>query len=170
MVDDEEMAAAAAAAEAGGDYMNDADPSVLRFLIAAREEVDSTQLRDDLLSMLVAGHETTASALTWTMKLLAENPEKLAKVRPRGSLLCAVLGTFCAWALQGAAVPDRHGGRSASGFCARKSLKAFGLSLFSKKWRHCRLGPEETRDTASPRPAGFKSLVLGNPEALTLDP
>jgi hypothetical protein len=32
---------------------------VLRFLIAAREEVDSTQLRDDLLSMLVAGHETT---------------------------------------------------------------------------------------------------------------
>lgn len=35
------------------------DPSVLRFLIAAREEVESTQLRDDLLSMLVAGHETT---------------------------------------------------------------------------------------------------------------
>jgi len=32
---------------------------VLRFLIAAREEVQSTQLRDDLLSMLVAGHETT---------------------------------------------------------------------------------------------------------------
>lgn len=37
------------------DYMNEADPSILRFLIASREEVTSTQLRDDLLSMLVAG-------------------------------------------------------------------------------------------------------------------
>lgn len=46
-----------------------------------REEVSAQQLRDDLLSMLVAGHETTASALTWTMKLLAENPEKLSIVR-----------------------------------------------------------------------------------------
>ncbi len=41
------------------EYLNELDPSVLRFLIAAREEVDSKQLRDDLLSMLVAGHETT---------------------------------------------------------------------------------------------------------------
>ena len=31
------------------EYINTSDPSVLRFLIAAREEVDSTQLRDDLL-------------------------------------------------------------------------------------------------------------------------
>ena len=47
------------------DYLNDSNPSVLRYLIAAREEVSSTQLRDDLLSLLVAGHETTASVLTW---------------------------------------------------------------------------------------------------------
>lgn len=36
---------------------------MLRFLIAAREEVQSTQLRDDLLSMLVAGHETTGGLI-----------------------------------------------------------------------------------------------------------
>jgi carotene epsilon-monooxygenase len=40
--------------------------------------VSSTQLRDDLLSMLVAGHETTASVLTWTMYLLVQNPDKMA--------------------------------------------------------------------------------------------
>ena len=62
-------------------YINDSDPSVLRFLIAAREEASSTQLRDDLLSMLVAGHETTGSVLTWTMYLLTQNPEQMRKVR-----------------------------------------------------------------------------------------
>lgn len=30
------------------------------------------QLRDDLLSMLVAGHETTGSVLTWTVYLLSK--------------------------------------------------------------------------------------------------
>lgn len=55
------------------EYINEADPSILRFLLASREEVSSTQLRDDLLSMLVAGHETTASVLTWTLYLLTKN-------------------------------------------------------------------------------------------------
>ena len=35
-------------------------------------QVSSTQLRDDLLSMLVAGHETTGSVLTWTAYLMAK--------------------------------------------------------------------------------------------------
>lgn len=65
----------------GDEYINEADPSILRFLIASREEVSSVQLRDDLLSMLVAGHETTGSALTWTLYLLATNPDKMAKAR-----------------------------------------------------------------------------------------
>lgn len=62
-------------------YINDSDPSVLRFLIASREEVSSVQLRDDLLSMLVAGHETTGSALTWTLYLLVTNPATMAKAQ-----------------------------------------------------------------------------------------
>ncbi|XP_068645522.1 carotene epsilon-monooxygenase, chloroplastic isoform X1 [Aristolochia californica] len=57
----------------GDEYVNEADPSILRFLLASREEVSSTQLRDDLLSMLVAGHETTGSVLTWTLYLLSKN-------------------------------------------------------------------------------------------------
>lgn len=35
-------------------------------------QVSSMQLRDDLLSMLVAGHETTGSVLTWTLYLLSK--------------------------------------------------------------------------------------------------
>eukprot|EP00884_Botryococcus_braunii_P009203 jgi/Botrbrau1/18284/Bobra.0179s0015.2 len=76
MVSAEEEAAFAAGGE---EYMNEADPSVLRFLIASREEVTAEQLRDDLLSMLVAGHETTASVLTWTLYLLVLNPPQMAK-------------------------------------------------------------------------------------------
>ncbi|XP_058212749.1 carotene epsilon-monooxygenase, chloroplastic isoform X1 [Rhododendron vialii] len=63
------------------EYINDADPSILRFLLASREEVSSVQLRDDLLSMLVAGHETTGSVLTWTTYLLSKDPLALSKVQ-----------------------------------------------------------------------------------------
>ena len=72
-------------------YINEADPSVLRFLIASREEVSARQLRDDLLSMLVAGHETTGSVLTWTLYLLEQHPAAMAKARPPIS----ATGLFC---------------------------------------------------------------------------
>ncbi|KAL9269018.1 Carotene epsilon-monooxygenase, chloroplastic-like protein [Drosera capensis] len=63
------------------EYVNEADPSILRFLLASREEVSSVQLRDDLLSMLVAGHETTGSVLTWTVYLLSKDSRSLAKAQ-----------------------------------------------------------------------------------------
>lgn len=63
------------------EYVNDSDPSILRFLLASREEVSSVQLRDDLLSMLVAGHETTGSVLTWTLYLLSKNSSSLMKAQ-----------------------------------------------------------------------------------------
>ncbi|CAI0625807.1 unnamed protein product [Linum tenue] len=39
------------------------------------------QLKDNILTLLVAGHDTTTAALTWTMKFLAENPQVLEKLR-----------------------------------------------------------------------------------------
>ncbi|XP_057462221.1 carotene epsilon-monooxygenase, chloroplastic-like isoform X2 [Actinidia eriantha] len=63
------------------EYVNETDPSILRFLLASRDEVSSTQLRDDLLSMLVAGHETTGSVLTWTTYLLSKDPSSLKKAQ-----------------------------------------------------------------------------------------
>lgn len=38
------------------------------------------QLRDEVLTLLIAGHETTASVLTWTLMLLAQHPEIEAKL------------------------------------------------------------------------------------------
>ena len=70
---------------------------MLRFLIASREEVSAAQLRDDLLSMLVAGHETTGSVLTWTLYLLAQHPQAMAKVRGPAWWMCVpVAWVVCA--------------------------------------------------------------------------
>jgi len=39
-----------------------------------------TQVRDEVMTMLLAGHETTATALTWTWYLLSENPGAAEKM------------------------------------------------------------------------------------------
>ena len=60
------------------DYSKVKDPSMLRFLVDLRgEEVDNTQMRDDLITLLIAGHETTAAVLTWLMYALSQHPEAL---------------------------------------------------------------------------------------------
>jgi cytochrome P450 len=57
---------------------------LLSMLIAARDEdgsrMSDRQLRDEVLTFLIAGHETTALALTWTWHLLAQHPEVEGKL------------------------------------------------------------------------------------------
>ncbi|HET9401705.1 MAG TPA: cytochrome P450 [Candidatus Acidoferrales bacterium] len=52
---------------------------LLSMLLAARDDegkgMSDQQLRDELLTLLLAGHETTALALSWTWYLLANHPE-----------------------------------------------------------------------------------------------
>lgn len=64
------------------DYAAMENPSMLRFMVDMRDEdVTSNQLRDDLMTMLVAGHETTASALTWAIFELVQQPTLLARLQ-----------------------------------------------------------------------------------------
>jgi len=61
-------------------YAEAEDPSMLRFLVDMRgADIDNKQLRDDLMTMLVAGHETTAAVLTWSLFELVKNPVVMAK-------------------------------------------------------------------------------------------
>ncbi len=64
------------------DYSNVSDPSLLRFLVELRGERTTTkQLRDDMMTMLIAGHETSAALLTWSTYELARHPELAARAR-----------------------------------------------------------------------------------------
>ncbi len=60
---------------------NPSEYSLLAMLVAARDEdgsqMNDEQLRDEALTLLLAGHETTANALSWTVHLLLEHPQIL---------------------------------------------------------------------------------------------
>jgi cytochrome P450 len=57
---------------------------VFSMLVLARDEdgepLTDAELRDQLVTLLVAGHETTATGLAWTFELLLRNPRALAKL------------------------------------------------------------------------------------------
>jgi beta-ring hydroxylase len=63
------------------EFLSRADPSLLHFLIASGEEITSKQLRDDLMTLLIAGHETTAAVLTWTFHCIVDRPDVLEKLQ-----------------------------------------------------------------------------------------
>jgi cytochrome P450 len=81
-----------AAEEPAGDNaengeVNDGAPGddIFSMLLAARHEDGSPmspqELRDELMTALVAGHETTASQLAWALERLAREPDVQARLR-----------------------------------------------------------------------------------------
>jgi cytochrome P450 len=58
---------------------------ILSMLVAARHEdgspMSDAEIRDELLTLLVAGHETTATALSWAVERLVRHPQKLERLR-----------------------------------------------------------------------------------------
>src|SRR5213592_1154157 len=58
---------------------------VLSMLVAARDDdgqaMSDEELRDQMVTLLLAGHETTATALAWAVHHIIENPDVLASIR-----------------------------------------------------------------------------------------
>jgi cytochrome P450 len=58
---------------------------ILSLMVGARHEdgspMSDAEIHDELLTLLVAGHETTATALAWAVERLIRHPDKLARLR-----------------------------------------------------------------------------------------
>lgn len=79
-------------AQATGDFGDD----LLGMLMEATEEPESggassgmndRQLRDEIITMILAGHETTANLLSWTFHLLSKHPDIERRVRDEALLV-----------------------------------------------------------------------------------
>ena len=82
-------------------------PDLLDLLIAAEDpntkrQMSTDELRDNLLTFIVAGHETTALTLAWALYLCAHNPAVQGAARSEAQ---AVLGARAATASDLAALP-----------------------------------------------------------------
>lgn len=58
---------------------------ILSMLVQAKDEdgrgLSDTELRDQLMTLLVAGHETTASGLAWALERLVRHPQMYGRLR-----------------------------------------------------------------------------------------
>jgi cytochrome P450 len=61
------------------------DGSILSLLLEARDEdgqpLSDEHVRDELISLVLAGHETTANSLAWTFERLVRSPNPYARLR-----------------------------------------------------------------------------------------
>lgn len=76
----------------------DGGRDLLSALMSSRDEGEALtprELRDQLLTLYVAGHETTSHALTWTLYLLCRHPDVLARLdAEHDAVLAGRLPTF----------------------------------------------------------------------------
>jgi cytochrome P450 len=68
---------------------------VLSMLLLARDDegrpMTDGELRDELVTLLVAGHETTSTGLAWAFEMLMRNPDKLERARGDDRYIDAVV-------------------------------------------------------------------------------
>ena len=90
-------------------------PDILSMLLDAKDDagrpMPDAELRDELVTLLVAGHETTATALTWAMRWMLDAPAAFEELRaevgalgdaptPEAIAKCALLDSVAREALR----------------------------------------------------------------------
>ncbi len=64
---------------------------LLSLLLAARDDegrpMSDKQVRDEIVTLFIAGHETTATTLAWSLYLLARDPAAYARARAEAAIL-----------------------------------------------------------------------------------
>ncbi len=131
---------------------------LLSMLLAARDDDDGgsmtdVQIRDEALTLFLAGHETTANALTWTWYLLSQNPEKSAKLHEELDRVVADRSPTME------DLPDLK---------FTECVMAESMRLFPPAWAIGRLAIEEHEFGGFAIPKG--SLVLVSPYVIGRDP
>ena len=106
---------------------------LLSMLLLAQDEetgggMTDKQVRDECLTLFLAGHETTANALTWTFYLLSQNPQAEKKFHAE---LDEVLGDR-------ALTPEDYGKLKCT-----EHILAESMRLFPPAWTIGRLATEE---------------------------
>ena len=97
---------------------------LLSMLLAAQDErataggMTDVQVRDEAMTIFLAGHETTANALTWTWYLLSGAPSVEAKCTRRSTASCGRLPT--------------PGGRAVAGLRRARATEA--MRLYPPAW------------------------------------
>ena len=56
-------------------------------------EIDDEELRDQIMTLLLAGHETTTTGLAWTFERLLRHPDALLARRAQRGRRTTVLST-----------------------------------------------------------------------------
>lgn len=89
----------------------------------AGEEINHAEIADELLTLLVAGHETTASALAWTVERLRRHPDVLRRLEHEAEGQSSALRT--------ATILEALRARSVIDLTGRTVMKPFQLG----EWR-----------------------------------
>lgn len=110
-------------ADPGLDQRIDILALMLTPLRAAGADINHSDLADELLTLLVAGHETTASSLAWTVERLRRHPEVLRRLEREAQCEESVLRT--------ATIHEVHRTRPVIGATGRLAMKPFEID----RWR-----------------------------------
>jgi len=130
---------------------------VISALVAAVDDggeagLTDQEVRDNVMTLLLAGHETTANALSWTWLLLHQHPEVAARLEHEVDTLAGVVPTF-------QTLP-------ALGFV--RAVVTESMRLYPPAWIIGRSTTEDLRLGATEVPAG--TTVVASPWVLHRDP